>query len=271
MPWSSLLGRRSDPSDASTAYNPRAASAGNVGLTDMALAAGGVADPRVTRWVGYGLAGASLALAMYDMIRPSVLAATFLLTLPLAVLALVIGSPTSFETRSWRWRGRAINGFLVMPFVAMIFPNINHAQIDPLAPLIPAAIAAVVLAPLAWLARSRPGLASPWMLFLMLIGCAAVYGYCGTALVDIQFDTSAGTVIPVQVLGKHETHGRSSAYYIDLPPWGPRTQANAVQVSGATSRALNTGDTACIVLHPGVLTLAWFTADVCAQPTAARS
>ncbi len=270
MPLSSLFTRRPDPSDASAYAQPQMASTGSAGLTDLVLAAGGVADPGLTRWVGYGLALASLALAVYDMIQPSVMAAAFLLTVPLAVLALVIGSPASFEVRSRRVAGRrAINGLIGLPFVAMIFPNTFHAQIEPLAPLVPAALAAVVIAPLAWLARGRPGVASPWTLFLFLTGCAAAYGYGAVALVDIQFDTSPGTAISATVLGKYAYHGRSQSYHLNLAPWGPRTQPNSVEVSASTYQALNAGDTACLVLHPGVVNLPWFTAGVCAQPMAA--
>jgi len=272
MSLSSLFARRPDPSDASSAFAAQAEPAAGPGLGDVILAAGGVADPRVTRWVGYGLAFGSFALGFYDMLRPNILAAAFLLTLPLAVLALVIGSPTSFETTYRRSNGkRGINGLVVFPFVAMIFPNIYHAQLNPLLPAVPAAAAAAVMAPLAWLAMSRPGVASPWAMALTLIGCAAAYGYGATAMVNIQFDTSAGTVFSAPVLGKYAYHGRSSSYHLNLPPWGPRAQPDSVEVSRSTYDALNEGDTVCMVLHPGVLNLAWFTAGVCAPPATAAA
>jgi hypothetical protein len=257
MSLPSLFARRPDPSDASGAFAGQADLAGGPGLGDVLKAAGGVADPRITRWVGYGLAFGSFALGFYDMLRPNLLAAAFLLTVPLALLALIIGSPTSFETTYRRSNGkRGINGLVVFPFVAMIFPNIYHAQLNPMLPLVPAVVAAVVLAPLAWLAMSR--------MFLTLIGCAAAYGYGATAMVDIQFDTSVGTVFSAPVLGKYASHGRSTSYHLNLPAWGPRTQPDSIEVSSSTYNALNEGDTVCITLHPGVLSLPWFTAGVCA-------
>jgi len=269
MSLPSIFARRPDPSDASGAFAGQAEPAAGPGFGDVLLAVGSTADPRITRWVGYGLALGGFALGLYDWLRPSILAAAFLLMVPLALLALIIGSPASFETTYRRWNGkRGINGLVVFPFVGMIFPNIYHAQLNPLLPLVPAGVAAVVLAPLAWLAMSRPGVASPWAMFLTLTGCAAAYGYGATAMIDIQFDTSAGTVFSAPVLGKYAYHGRSSSYHLNLPAWGPRTQPDSVEVSPKTYDALNVGDTACITLHPGVLNLAWYSAGVCSAPTA---
>ena len=124
----------------------------------------------------------------------------------------------------------------------MIFPNLFHAQLNPLLPVVPAAAAAVVFAPLAWLAMSRPGVASPWAMALTLVGCAAGYGYGAVAVVDIQFDSSAGTVFSAPVLGKYAYHGKSSSYHLNLPPWGPRTRADSVEVSSVTYDALKVGE-----------------------------
>jgi hypothetical protein len=267
MPWLPSLGRQPPASESSGAPAPPAPPPNPTSPPNVVLAASAADDPPTTRWIGYGLAGASMVLAVYDLVLPSILAAAGLLVLPLAVLALVIGSPTSFESRSRRSGRRSLNGLVLLPFVAVVMPNIHHAQIDPFAPLAPAAVAAVVMAPLAWLVKGRPGVASPWVLFGFLIVCAAAYGYGATATVNIQFDPSAGTILPVPVLDKHEVTGRSTSYYLDLPAWGPMTQPNSVEVSGSTYRTLNAGDTVCIAMHPGLLKLAWFSADVCATPT----
>jgi hypothetical protein len=266
MSLTSIFARRPDPSDASSAFAPQAQPAQEApGLGGALPAAVGAADPGLVRWVGYGLAFGSMALGIYDMLHPSIMAAAFLLTIPLALLALVVSSPASFEV-SYRGARRAINGLVAAPFVAMIFPNLFHAQLNPLLPVVPAAAAAVVFAPLAWLAMSRPGVASRWAMALTLLGCAAGYGYGAVAVVDIQFDSSAGTVFSAPVLGKYAYHGKSSSYHLNLPPWGPRTRADSVEVSSVIYDALKVGDTVCITLHPGVLNLAWYSAGVCTQP-----
>jgi hypothetical protein len=268
MAFPSLFARRPDPTDMSSSLSAEAQPTGGPGFRDVLMAAGSATDPRTTRWIGYGLAFGAFALGIYDLFRPSILAAAFLLMIPLALLALIVGSPASFET-SYRGRKAAISGLVVLPFVAMVFSNLYHAQLNPLLPLVPAAAAAVVFAPLAWLAMSRPAVVSPWAMFLSLIGCAAAYGYGATAMVDIQFDTSAGTVFAAPVLGKYAYHGRSSSYHLNLPPWGPRTRPDSVEVSPKTYDALNVGDTVCITLHPGVVNLPWYSTGVCAPTDAA--
>jgi hypothetical protein len=177
------------------------------------------------------------------------------------VLALVLASPASFEVGRLR---RGVNGLVALPFVALLFSNLYHAQIDPYWPALPAVLAIVVVLPLAWNVRSAPGVANPGMLLAVVAVCAALYGYGATSVVDIQLDFSPGAVTPVQVLDKHETHGRHShGYFVSLPAWGPRTGPNSTEVSAATYGALNIGDSVCVTQHPGALGLAWFTSGLC--------
>jgi hypothetical protein len=224
------------------------------------------------KWLGYGLAvlGGVLGFVVAiwrDTPHPAwqgELAAILTLTIPLAVLSLVLYSPASFTTS--RARG-GVNGLIVLPFAALLFQNLFHAQIDPYWPALPAGLAILVVLPLAWSIRSAPGVTSPGALLTVLAVCAGLYGYGATAVIDIQFDTSPGVVTPVQVLGKFENHGRRShSYNLTLPAWGPRAGPNSIEVSGAVYRALNVGDNVCITLHPGAVGLPWFTSATCPAP-----
>ena len=90
-------------------------------------------------------------------------------------------------------------------------------------------------------------------------------------MIDVQLDFSAGQVIPVQVLDKHEFRGRHShSYDLSLPAWGPRTGPNAIEVSASTFNAVRIGENICISLHPGALGLPWFTSAVCPAGGAAQ-
>jgi hypothetical protein len=227
------------------------------------------------QWWGYGLAliGGALGLLValwHDQPHPAwqgALAALTILTIPLLVLGLVLYSPASFEVGRAR---RGINGLVGLPFVALLFSNLYHAQIDPYWPALPAALAALVVLPLAWSIRSAPDVSSPGTALTVVVLCAATYGYGATSVVDIQLDFSAGQVTPVQVTGKYETHGQHShSYNLNLPAWGPRPGPNTIEVSAATYRAVSIGDNVCLTLHPGAIGLPWFTSAACSQDKAA--
>ena len=211
---------------------------------------------------GYGLVAVSLGLLALCLLKPSPWAAGLLLLAPVAVLMMVIGSPAPFE-HAVRGR-RAINGLLFLPFMWPLVINLRQAQVDPWFPLIPAAVLAIGILAASWSARKTPGLASPRIFLAFMTLCGGVYGYGAVKAADIQFDASPGTVISTQVQAKHISPGRrSTTYRLDLPPWGPRATAGSVDVSSSTYHAVAVGDPVCIVLHPGSLSLAWFTVGVC--------
>jgi hypothetical protein len=221
------------------------------------------------KWWGYGLSIIGGALGLFvalwrDNPHPlwqGALAAILMLTIPLVVLALVLSSPASFEVGRVR---RGINGLVALPFAALLLSNLYHAQIDPYWPALPAALAVVVVLPLAWNVRNAPGVASPFAVLTVVALCTALYGYGATSVVDTQLDFSPGEVTPVQVLDKHEYRGRHShSYDLYLPAWGPRAGRNSIEVSSATYSAVNIGDSVCITLHPGAIGLPWFTNGLC--------
>ncbi len=245
--------------------SPDGSSPGQPSLVAVASAAFGAS----VKWWGYGLSIFGGALGLFvalwrDNPHPpwqGALAAVVMLTIPLVVLAMVLSSPASFEVGRAR---RTINGLVALPFVALLFSNLYHAQIDPYWPALPAALAVLVVLPLAWNVRNAPGVARPVTALTVVAVCAALYGYGATSVGDIQFDFSAGEVTPVQVVGKHESRGsRSHTYDLDLPAWGPRTGPNSIGVSSATYAAVNIGDTVCITLHLGAIGLPWFTSGLC--------
>ncbi len=254
----------------SPGLNPDGSARGSPSIIALASAALG----GTIRWWGYGLSLLGGALGLFvtlwrDYPHPQwqgALAAVLMLTIPLVVLGLVLASPASFEAGRVR---RGPNGLVVLPFAALLFSNLYHAQIDPVWPALPAALAAVVVAPLAWGVTRAPGVTSPLTMLTVVTLCAAVYGYGATSVVDIQLDFSAGQVLPVQVLDKHISSGRrSSSYHLSLPAWGPRMGPNSIEVSSSIYRALNVGDSVCITLHPGAIGLPWFTSDVCSAAKA---
>ena len=235
------------------------------GLKTAAAAVGGGHDSLAIEWSGYGLAAVACALAFYDLYQPSVIVAAVLLALPLAVMALLLQSPASFEVYSSRWRSstRTVNLILAVPFGCLLLPNIFHAQVDPLWPAIPAAVTGLAMLATAWTLKARKQLESP-NTFVVIVGlCGALYGYGAAALADIQFDTSAGQVVPLQIMDQSKSCGRSCSYHLELPASGVRAQAGWVGVSSRLYYRVRVGDTVCVVNHPGALTLPWYTVGLC--------
>jgi len=258
MQPSSVFGRRPDPSAPAPVAAP----------SEIVADGGGSDSMLAARRAWQALCVLSIPFGAYDAVWPSFLGAVALLATPIAIVIMAARWPDSFIIQTRGGPRPGIPYALAMPIAAMLCANLFHAQIDPWWPLIPAAILACVGVGVGLSAAANfcPDLRT---LLQFALACGA-YGYAAFAVVDIQFDSSAGSVIPAQVLGKHTTRNRHSYnYYLELPPWGPRTRPNNVEVTSTTYSALQIGDTVCMVLHPGALTLPWFTAKVCDGTTPA--
>jgi hypothetical protein len=96
----------------------------------------------------------------------------------------------------------------------------------------------------------------------------ALYLGAAVLLVDVRFDRAPPTVFRTTITDKYETHGKSTGYHLDVPPWGPLTQPGSVGVSSTLYAAAQQGDPICMTLHPGLLGTPWYDVAQCA-PTAA--
>ena len=218
-----------------------------------------------TGTIGYGLAIAGTIAPIYDRFHPSVECTALVLALPLVVAAMVMQSPVSFEIPIMRMgaKSRTLNLALVFPFAFLLAPNLFHAQIDPLWPLIPAAVTGMAAAAAAWTLRGRRDLQDPGMLLLLMGLCGALYGYGATSLIDIQLDASPGVVTPLPVLDMKRSCGRSCSYDLLLASSPQFPQSRDVRVPASLYNAVHKGELVCVVGHPGVLALPWYTVALC--------
>jgi hypothetical protein len=216
-------------------------------------------------WAGYGLAVVSSLLSLLDQYQPSPWLALVLLILPLAVTALLLQSPLSFEiaTRRNGITSRQINFGLAIPFGLLLLPNIYHAQVNPLWPLIPGAAAGLAMLAVSWTLKARQTLASPSSLVFLATICGALYGYAATSLADIQFDTSVGEIVPLQVMDVRKRCGRSCSYHLELAANGGSGRTAWADVSSWLYYRVRPGDTVCLANHPGALTLPWYRIGLC--------
>jgi len=105
--------------------------------------------------------------------------------------------------------------------------------------------------------REQRGSALLWMLLLLS------YGYGSVVLGNRLLEHSPGEDYQVAVLGKRMSHGRSTAYYLMLAPWGPRREPGEVSVSRTLYAAEMPGDSVCVHQGPGALGIGWYVVAPC--------
>ena len=127
-------------------------------------------------------------------------------------------------------------------------------------------IAVLTLAYIAAFYHSFFESSSPTRVFFALLLFGILYSYGVVVVADAVGDESTPTHYVVHVLSKHYTTGRSRSYYLVLEPWGPLKQANNLGVSKSLYDKATPGDQACVELHPGRLSAAWYTQVSCSGP-----
>ncbi len=232
------------------------------GRADPLAAKPAAINSTTMRWIGYALALAGFLLGLADLAHPSLLLAEILLVAPAVILALVLSSPASFEVAYSGGRVQ-INVVLGLPILMLFMVNLFHAQIDPLQPLIPAAVGAVIGLAAGAYAVTTPGVAGPMTMIGFFAACGGAYAWGGVAMADIQFDASPGVVYQAQILEQHRSYGRHASYHVQLAPWGPKGAANEQEVSARAYPRLQVGEMACVTLHPGLFRMPWYTIEPC--------
>lgn len=95
-----------------------------------------------------------------------------------------------------------------------------------------------------------------FLLIMFIYGGMYSSGLVMTA--DTLLDHAPSTTYATSVVGEHETHGKSTSYYLDLAPWGPFTGPNKLSVSRSEYSQAPIGKAICLELHPGYLHAPWY-------------
>ena len=99
----------------------------------------------------------------------------------------------------------------------------------------------------------------------LVVGLAAacgVFGLISTA--DMAFDGAPARTFPVQVLGKHVYHGRSTRYHLSLAGW-PGRKPGEVTIDSGLYQDAPVGGFVCVTHHHGAFSLPWFEVASCAR------
>ena len=90
------------------------------------------------------------------------------------------------------------------------------------------------------------------------------WGWGTVMLVDSAADQAPAKGYRTTVLSRSVHHGRSTTWNVELTPWADHAQAD-YQVSSDLYDQLADGGAACVGLHPGALSLAWYELHACAE------
>jgi hypothetical protein len=228
---------------------------------------GGLPEVWTYRLVGYGAAAVGTAALLMRVIQPGPVWTAVLLLAAFASLTAVVRAPEAFEMNYRRRFGgetRGVNILVGAPAAFLFFIGLTDQVDDITLPVAGAAVGAAAMLMVSMRALDRSSLASPLTYQVMMAVLGAAAGYGALVALDVDYDGSAPAILPVPVLDKYVTHGRSSTtYHLRVPPFADRRAASSLTVNAATYRALNAGDMVCVLEHRGAIGLPWVTARLC--------
>jgi hypothetical protein len=97
------------------------------------------------------------------------------------------------------------------------------------------------------------------LLFSVLF-IAVMYGFGAAISYNCAFDESLATRYKTQVINKHCSSGKTTTYYLEVKPWGPRTEAADIIVDRNFYQRKSPGDPISVYLKAGQLQVPWFQA-----------
>jgi len=117
----------------------------------------------------------------------------------------------------------------------------------------------LLLAVLAMLRRRGAGIAAK----VCYVAMCWLYGYGVVAQGNVLLDRAAPGVIPVQVVGRHATHGKHTNYKLRLAGALPASHDDWFDVSPEDYEASPPGTSLCVFQHPGRWGLRWLSVGGC--------
>jgi hypothetical protein len=178
--------------------------------------------------------------------------------LPLIAIVLLARSHGLYQIEGRRNDARPSLAFaFIFPGCALAYRSIQDLHFLEWKPLVLATLALAAILTI-FLAQSDPhfhnrAVAAASIFFIGSMYCdGAVYQF------DILADRSAPATFQTQVLSKRADNGRTTSYYLQVAPWGPRHDPEEIKVSRALYRAISPGQPVSIHLYSGALHLPWF-------------
>jgi hypothetical protein len=182
--------------------------------------------------------------------------------LPVLAVAIVIASRGLFSIDGEDIRNSArpnIATLFVLPTVVLALRAwIDINVLDWQLALEIAALAGLAVGLLSLAARSKAKYSTVILLLFSLVWASGA-----TVFYNTYFDESVPSVFRTRIAGMRKSSGKHTSYHVKLEPWGPRTVAEDVEVSRGFYGAASVGNTVCVSLFSGALSVRWFTLRYC--------
>jgi hypothetical protein len=218
------------------------------------------------RWVGGVLSAIAVALGAWGYLapNPSGLVTLLLIVMPWVALGMDAAAPGLFAVNNWRNDARSnLAAALILPGLVLTVRALTEYdllewQLALGASLIIGGTFALLLA------LADRSVLNSVSRFILVLPFALFYAFGAVAQANVWLDVSPPTIEQVAVVGKHGSSGtRRASWYLSLAPWGPRTTPEDVLIARPLYDSVRPGDKVCVTVHPGALSISWFSVAPC--------
>jgi len=186
--------------------------------------------------------------------------------LPLVAIVLLARSRGLYQIEGRRNDARPSLAFaFIFPGCALAYRAIQDLHFLEWKPLILATVALAAILTV-FLAQSDPHFHNRGVAAISIFFLGSMYCYGAIAHFDVLADRSSPATYQTQVLGKRADNGRTTTYYLQVAPWGPRHHSDEIEVPRALYAAITPGQPVFIRLYSGALRLPWFSVSRITTP-----
>jgi hypothetical protein len=146
---------------------------------------------------------------------------------------------------------------VIMPGFALVIRALFDTHIFAWQDMLLATIAATAVCMLImWLAvgELRASAATTGVIALLMVP----YAYGAVTLGNMELDYGVPVPYEAKVMGSHISSGKTTSYYLKLGPWGPRSEADDVDVGREYYKRGSHRETVCVYLYRGAFGIRWF-------------
>lgn len=190
--------------------------------------------------------------------------------LPLIAVVLLARSHGLYQIEGRRNDARpSLAGAFIFPSCILAFRTIQDLHFLQWKPLLLATFALAAVLTI-FLLQSDPHFHNRAVTAVSMFFVGTMFCYGAIAQFDVLADRSAPVAYQAEVLGKRADNGRTTTYYLQVAPWGPRHDSDEIAVSRSLYAAITPGQSVSIHLYSGALHLPWFSVSPASASPANR-